>query len=788
MVDSRLNTTLSEKQYATVVHDTLEHLARSLKKGLCRRPLQVELHVAKCTRALRGFDCSLQHLWASRPWLLYWCMHTLDLLGALPGAFIDTILESILHSHTEQKCENTVQVLTNDSPIEERCSRPNKGAETGPHTIGLLLTYGSSDSDGLAKGREPTDTPIVDLEFLKSHAMNARMKLSYLSRLINELKLDILPATNYLQFFCTTCGYTNKTFRIEIPHQYTSRESTFFFTENHVTQTTFPTEHGTCIDETDVFVLSQVPTTQETHLENPSQYLLRYFVTVHASHGHWNPSCSQFQQVQPSRADLLTFVKSCFRYHEGEEDIESFSVHDFANIARKNPTESDDGKKQCSQSCPFNSRSMEVSSEEPILREKHKFHVPVSAELSDSSHGKSGGYGGGPQQIPHLASSFAAVCVLLLLGGSGYSEAYDSIDRDAMTKWISSLRQSDGSFRMHVGGEVDLRASYCALAIGALLNLSYTEVTGGRKTEVSSAHMGLESMGPKHKNQKSGARQPVSLVEHFILQCQSYEGGFGCTPFDEAHGGYTYCALSSLVLLHVQWDRMHATPLDHDTTINFLTLTRWIVSRQSPFPLPSPTFLGGLNGRTNKLVDSCYTFWVGSLPPLRAALLHMSRKFEHKVNGGEYDTTLLASIFDFLQLGHPTTQRSTAVATLQTPSSSSSLSSTSDPSSPLLLPSFWNTDRLLDYVLLGCQNLNEGGFWDTPGSETDYYHTCYALSGLSVVLGYPSLQQSGGSTPEEGLPALNCDVNPLFNLRRCRVAQARKYFDNRKGKGRRTNS
>jgi protein farnesyltransferase subunit beta len=38
----------------------------------------------------------------------------------------------------------------------------------------------------------------------------------------------------------------------------------------------------------------------------------------------------------------------------------------------------------------------------------------------------SGGYGGGPGHLPHLAPTYAAVCALLTLGGQ---EAYDSIDR-----------------------------------------------------------------------------------------------------------------------------------------------------------------------------------------------------------------------------------------------------------------------------------------------------------------------------------------------------------------------
>jgi protein farnesyltransferase subunit beta len=49
----------------------------------------------------------------------------------------------------------------------------------------------------------------------------------------------------------------------------------------------------------------------------------------------------------------------------------------------------------------------------------------VIAFLQACQHA-SGGYGGGPGHLPHLAPTFAAVCALLTLGGQ---EAYDSIDR-----------------------------------------------------------------------------------------------------------------------------------------------------------------------------------------------------------------------------------------------------------------------------------------------------------------------------------------------------------------------
>jgi protein farnesyltransferase subunit beta len=33
---------------------------------------------------------------------------------------------------------------------------------------------------------------------------------------------------------------------------------------------------------------------------------------------------------------------------------------------------------------------------------------------------------------------------------------------------------------------------------------------------------------------------------------------------------------------------------------------------------------------------------------------------------------------------------------------------------------------------LYCQDKEAGGLWDKPGKHRDIYHTCYALSGLSL--------------------------------------------------------
>ena len=41
----------------------------------------------------------------------------------------------------------------------------------------------------------------------------------------------------------------------------------------------------------------------------------------------------------------------------------------------------------------------------------------------------------------------------------------------------------------------------------------------------------------------------VGNTADYILQCQSYEGGFGGEPGNEAHGGYNFCAIAALLIL-----------------------------------------------------------------------------------------------------------------------------------------------------------------------------------------------------------------------------------------------
>lgn len=71
-----------------------------------------------------------------------------------------------------------------------------------------------------------------------------------------------------------------------------------------------------------------------------------------------------------------------------------------------------------------------------------------------SMQNETGGFGGGNGQASHLATTYAIVLAMALVGGE---DLYDVVDRKAMWRWLCSLKQESGGFQMVEGGEVDIR-------------------------------------------------------------------------------------------------------------------------------------------------------------------------------------------------------------------------------------------------------------------------------------------------------------------------------------------
>lgn len=127
-------------------------------------------------------------------------------------------------------------------------------------------------------------------------------------------------------------------------------------------------------------------------------------------------------------------------------------------------------------------------------------------------------------------------------------------------------------------------------------------------------------------------------VDKFIAACQTYEGGFACSSFPfpsleaptcraalaEAHGGYTSCALNSHFLLSsIRPPSLPASSLEADfpSKIDVDGAMRWSVLMQG-----EAIEGGGFRGRSNKLVDGCYSWWVGGGVPVIEALAQRERK------------------------------------------------------------------------------------------------------------------------------------------------------------------
>lgn len=224
-----------------------------------------------------------------------------------------------------------------------------------------------------------------------------------------------------------------------------------------------------------------------------------------------------------------------------------------------------------------------------------------------------GGFGGGPGQSPHIVATYAAIMSLAFS-----PESWPQINFEGMRRWLKQIKQEDGSFRVSKDGETDPRASYCALAVAHILDIVDEEL--------------------------------LDAVPESIARCQTYEGGFANVPLGEAHGGYAFCSVASLCFAN----------RDAFASVNVHSLVRWLSARQGSIP--------GFTGRTNKLVDACYSHWAGGCWALIEQQL------------GRHD--------------------------------------------------IWDRQGLQNYILT-CAQSPTGGLRDKPNKPSDAYHTNYSICGLA---------------------------------------------------------
>lgn len=341
-----------------------------------------------------------------------------------------------------------------------------------------------------------------------------------------------------------------------------------------------------------------------------------------------------------------------------------------------------------------------------LLNEEPVHLYPRIISTLATIQNNSGGFGGGPLQLSHAAPNYAAVLALCIVGTD---EALGSINRPAMYNYFLNMKNANGQgFRMHTNGETDTRGTYTILAVAKILNILTPELT--------------EGLGP------------------YLISCQTYEGGFGGEPYNEAHGGYNMCALAALIILG------QANSCDLDAQ------ERWLAARQCRLE-------GGFQGRTNKLVDSCYSFWQSAA----FALVDLAR-------GADPDEDLCWTEVRALLTAHNGQSNAVEAADgdddVEVETAVSAAVSTGGALSCNQLA--------LQRYLLHCSQQLDGGLRDKPGKSRDFYHSCYALSGLSL---------AQHSTDRSAPPQVYGDVgnvvrntSALFNIGPEKLARALNFF------------
>ncbi|RKP27301.1 terpenoid cyclases/protein prenyltransferase alpha-alpha toroid [Syncephalis pseudoplumigaleata] len=171
-----------------------------------------------------------------------------------------------------------------------------------------------------------------------------------------------------------------------------------------------------------------------------------------------------------------------------------------------------------------------------------------------------------PYNRANIAATFGALTALLALG-----DDLSRVDRAAVTGGLRALQQADGRFAPMPGvTEADMRLTYCAVAVSYMLD------------------------------DWSGIDRERVLA--YIWSNRHYDGGFSSAPGEESHGGFTFCAVAILYLLGAL-----------DTADPRLASTKqWALARLS----------AGYQGRVNKPVDTCYSFWVGATLKVSQARRH----------------------------------------------------------------------------------------------------------------------------------------------------------------------
>jgi geranylgeranyl transferase type-1 subunit beta len=162
----------------------------------------------------------------------------------------------------------------------------------------------------------------------------------------------------------------------------------------------------------------------------------------------------------------------------------------------------------------------------------------------------------------------------------------------------------------------------------------------------------------------------VEKARDYVLKAMGYDFAYGQSPFEESHGGSTYCAVASLALMGqlsglgfpsrgIKEAAGYANASNEASpalSTQAQGLLHWLIQRQ----------ISGFQGRINKPQDSCYSWWIGA-------------------------SLQILGYFDMVETVH------------------------------------------LKGFILSCQHFATGGFAKEPEAHPDALHTYFSLCGLAFV-------------------------------------------------------
>lgn len=187
---------------------------------------------------------------------------------------------------------------------------------------------------------------------------------------------------------------------------------------------------------------------------------------------------------------------------------------------------------------------------------------------------ENGGFGAAPGHDPHMLYTISGVQILAMVDGFDELEKKVTDGKRKIADFVASLQQANGTFAGDEWGETDTRFLYGALNVLSLLGYL-----------------------PHQRPNEEPALIDVKAAIAHIKACQNFDGGFGVAPGAESHSGQIFTCLAALSIAGELDSYLGEEGKDR--------LGAWLSERQLDDS-------GGLNGRPMKLVDVCYSWWVGS--------------------------------------------------------------------------------------------------------------------------------------------------------------------------------